>query len=123
MHARRYRGSVDFSNIAFKHLGQPSTARPIFAISHNVGNNYIHSCTFADNSGPGLAINGASQAQITSSFVGGTDGVSFAVWNDAVHAVDFGAPSESEIVLTDNIAGDVLFQNVLENFRTVMLAN
>jgi hypothetical protein len=85
----------------------------MFAISHNIANNYIHSCTFVDNQGPGIAINGATQAAITSSFVGGTDGISVAVWNDAAHAVDFGAPKVTDIVIKDTISGTSLRYRLL----------
>lgn len=85
-------------------LGQPGTARPILAVRHNLAGTSIHSCTFFNNSGPGVSFDGASTGSISSSFVAGTDGPSIAVWNDKKRAAkDYSPPASSNISFIDNI--------------------
>lgn len=85
-------------------LGQLNTARPILAVHHNVGATKIHSCTFFNNAGPGISLDGASSASITSSIVAGTKGPSIAVWNDGARSSgNYSPPESSNITFVDNI--------------------
>jgi hypothetical protein len=86
-------------------MGQPSTARPILAVRHNLAGTSIHSCTFFNNSGPGVSFDGASSGSVTSSFVAGTDGPSIAVWNDDAHSPQgYLPPASSNITFINNVA-------------------
>lgn len=86
-------------------MGQPNTARPILAVRHNLNGTSIHSCTFFNNSGPGISFDGAHTGSITSTFVAGTDGPSIAVWNDAKRASNgYLPPQWSDITIANNIA-------------------
>ena len=85
-------------------MGQPNTARPILAVRHNVNGTNIHSCTFFNNSGPGISFDGAHTGSVTSTFVAGTDGPSIAVWNDNTHASEgYVPPQSSNITIINNI--------------------
>jgi hypothetical protein len=85
-------------------MGQPYSARPILAVRHNLADIRIHSCTFFNNSGPGVSFDGVTSGSVTSSFVAGTDGPSFAIWNDVEHATrPLPPPSWSKVTFTDNV--------------------
>lgn len=85
-------------------MGQPNTARPMLAVRHNLNGTSIHSCTFFNNSGPGISFDGAQTGSITSTFVAGTDGPSIAVWNDLKRSsAGYLPPRSSNITITDNI--------------------
>jgi hypothetical protein len=86
-------------------MGQPNSARPILAVRHNLAGTSIHSCTFFNNSGPGVSFDGVSSGSITSSFVAGTDGPSIAVWNDREHSPQkYAPPASANITVANNIA-------------------
>jgi hypothetical protein len=91
--------------VAMRGLGQPATNRPGLAVRHNVKGTTLHSCTVFNSTGPGIVLAGAASANISSSFVAGSDGPSIAAWNDEQNAAAGHLPPRSaNITLTDNIA-------------------
>jgi hypothetical protein len=103
-HDCSYRGSLELSRVELRGLGQPNTARPILAVRHNVAGTSLHSCTFFNNSGPGISFESASTGSVTSSVVAGTDGPSIAVWNDEKHSSQgYSPPDRSNFTFIDNV--------------------